>query len=179
MPRQHRRYTTRNPASLSPRHHPPHPHRRRPLRHHPRPLQTPPVRKARCYEWDSKHSPPNTAEPLRSYFVVVLKGDGLRPNAPDGTLKLIQKGCKMNELRYRRLNVALSLSLFVGYSTARHSGTLVTGLAAFVGFLVFSSLVLFIVSSSSTLHEAIARCWCNYIRRLQGEMRGNRRLLRA
>jgi hypothetical protein len=68
----------------------------------------------------------------------------------------------MNELRYRRLNVALSLSLFVGYSTARHSGTLVTGLAAFVGFLVFSSLVLFIVSSSSTLHEAIATSLCGY-----------------
>jgi hypothetical protein len=29
-------------------------------------------------------------------------------------------------------------------------------LAAFVGFLIFSSLVLFIVSSSSTMHEAIA-----------------------
>jgi sugar phosphate permease len=62
----------------------------------------------------------------------------------------------MDEHRYRRLNVALSLSLFVGYLTTRHSGTLVTGLAAFFGFLIFSSLVLFIVSSSSTLHEAIA-----------------------
>jgi hypothetical protein len=57
--------------------------------------------------------------------------------------------------RYRRLNVALSLSLFVGCLTSRLSGTLVSGLAAFVGFLIFSGLVLFIVSSSSTMHEAI------------------------
>jgi hypothetical protein len=62
----------------------------------------------------------------------------------------------MDVHRYRRLNVALSLSLFVGCLTSRCSGTLVSGLAAFVGFLIFSSLVLFIVSSSSALHEAIA-----------------------
>ena len=43
MPRQHRRHSTRDPASLPPRHPPPNPHRRRPLRHHPRPLQTPPL----------------------------------------------------------------------------------------------------------------------------------------
>jgi hypothetical protein len=62
----------------------------------------------------------------------------------------------MDVHRYRRLNVALSLSLFIGCLTSRCSGTLVSGLAAFVGFLIFSSLVLFIVSSSSTMHEAIA-----------------------
>jgi hypothetical protein len=62
---------------------------------------------------------------------------------------------QMDLLRYQRLNVALSLSLFVGCLTSRWSGTLVSGLAAFVGFLIFSSLVLFIVSSSSTMHEAI------------------------
>jgi hypothetical protein len=62
----------------------------------------------------------------------------------------------MDTHRYRRLNVALSLSLFVGCLTSRCSGTLVSGLTAFFGFLIFSSLVLFIVSSSSTLHEAIA-----------------------
>lgn len=62
----------------------------------------------------------------------------------------------MDTQRYRRLNVALSLSLFIGCLTGRCSGTLVSGLAAFVGFLIFSSLVLFIVSSSSTMHEAIA-----------------------
>ena len=62
----------------------------------------------------------------------------------------------MDTHRYRRLNVALSLSLFVGCLTSRCSGTLVSGLAAFVGFLIFSSLVLFIVSSSSTMFEAIA-----------------------
>ncbi len=62
----------------------------------------------------------------------------------------------MDSHRYRRLNVALSLSLFVGCLTSRCSGTLVSGLAAFVGFLIFSSLVLFIVSSSSTMYEAIA-----------------------
>ena len=57
--------------------------------------------------------------------------------------------------RYRRLHVALSLSLFIGCLTSRLSGTLTSGLAAFLGFLVFSSLVFFIVSSSSTLHDAI------------------------
>jgi endonuclease/exonuclease/phosphatase (EEP) superfamily protein YafD len=62
----------------------------------------------------------------------------------------------MDTHRYRRLNVALSLSLFVGCLTSRCSGTLVSGLAAFVGFLIFSSLVLFIVGSSSTIYEAIA-----------------------
>lgn len=62
----------------------------------------------------------------------------------------------MDTHRYRRLNVALSLSLFVGCLTSRCSGNLVSGLAAFAGFLIFSSLVLFIVSSSSTMHEAIA-----------------------
>jgi len=62
----------------------------------------------------------------------------------------------MDEYRYRRLNVALSLSLFVGFLTTRFSGTLYDGLAAFVGFLIFSSLVLFIVSSSSTMYEVIA-----------------------
>ena len=62
----------------------------------------------------------------------------------------------MDAHRHRRLNVALSLSLFVGCLTSRCSGTLVSGLAAFVGFLIFSSLVLFIVSSSSTMYEAIA-----------------------
>ena len=62
----------------------------------------------------------------------------------------------MDAHRYRRLNVALSLSLFVGCLTSRCSGTLVSGLAAFAAFLIFSSLVLFIVSSSSTMHEAIA-----------------------
>lgn len=58
--------------------------------------------------------------------------------------------------RYRRLNDALSLSLFVGYLTSRCSGTLVSGLTAFVGFMIFSSLVLFIASSSSAIYEAIA-----------------------
>jgi hypothetical protein len=62
----------------------------------------------------------------------------------------------MDAHRYRRLNVALSLSLFVACLTSRWSGTLVSGLAAFLGFLIFSSLVLFIVSSSSTMFEAIA-----------------------
>jgi hypothetical protein len=62
----------------------------------------------------------------------------------------------MNAHRYQRLNVALSLSLFVGCLTSRFSGTLSSGLAAFVGFLIFSSLVFFIVSSSSTMYEAIA-----------------------
>jgi len=62
----------------------------------------------------------------------------------------------MDEHRYRRLNVALSLSLFVGCLTARCSGTLGGGFAAFAGFLIFSSLVLFIVSSSSTMYEEIA-----------------------
>lgn len=57
--------------------------------------------------------------------------------------------------RYRRLHVALSLSLFIGCLTSRLSGTLASGLAAFFGFLIFFSLVFFIVSSSSTLHEAI------------------------
>ena len=62
----------------------------------------------------------------------------------------------MNVHRYRRLNVALSLSLFVGYLTSRCSGTLVSGLAVFVGFLIFSGLVFFIVSSSTAMYEAIA-----------------------
>jgi hypothetical protein len=62
----------------------------------------------------------------------------------------------MDAHRYRRLNVALSLSLFVGCLTSRCSGTLLSGLAAFVGFMIFSGLVLFIVSSSSTMYEAIA-----------------------
>ncbi|ADV84049.1 hypothetical protein [Terriglobus saanensis] len=57
--------------------------------------------------------------------------------------------------RYRRLHVALSLSLFVACLTGRCSGALVSGLTAFAGFLIFSCLVLFIVSSSSALHEAI------------------------
>ena len=43
MPGQHRRHTTRNPASLPSRHHPSHPHRRGPLRHHPHSLQAPPL----------------------------------------------------------------------------------------------------------------------------------------
>jgi len=62
----------------------------------------------------------------------------------------------MDTHRYRRLNVALSLSLFIGCLTSRWSGTLASGLTAFVGFLIFSSLVLFIVSSSSTIYEEIA-----------------------
>jgi p-aminobenzoyl-glutamate transporter AbgT len=62
----------------------------------------------------------------------------------------------MDGHRYRRLHAALSLSLFVGCLTSRHSGTLTSGLAALIGFLIFSSLVLFIVSSSSSMHEAIA-----------------------
>ena len=61
----------------------------------------------------------------------------------------------MDLLRYRRLNVALSMSLFVGCLTSRWSGTPASGVAAFAGFLIFSSLVLFIVSSSSTMYEAI------------------------
>jgi hypothetical protein len=62
----------------------------------------------------------------------------------------------MDAHRYRRLNVALSLSLFVGCLTGRCSGALISGLASFVGFMIFSSLVLFIVSSSSTMYEVIA-----------------------
>jgi hypothetical protein len=62
----------------------------------------------------------------------------------------------MDIYRYQRLHVALSLSLFVGCLTSRCSGTLTSGLAAFAGFLIFSSLVLFIVGSSSTMYEAIA-----------------------
>jgi hypothetical protein len=62
----------------------------------------------------------------------------------------------MDAHRYRRLHVALSFSLFVGCITSRCSGTLVSGLAAFVGFLIFSGLVFFIVSSSTTMYEAIA-----------------------
>ena len=62
----------------------------------------------------------------------------------------------MDVHRYQRLHVALSLSLFLGCLTSRCSGTLASGLAAFAGFLIFSSLVLFIVGSSSTMHEAIA-----------------------
>ena len=62
----------------------------------------------------------------------------------------------MDAHRYRRLHVALSFSLFVGCITSRCSGTLVSGLAAFVGFLIFSGLVFFIVSSSTTIYEAIA-----------------------
>jgi hypothetical protein len=62
----------------------------------------------------------------------------------------------MDARRYQRLNVALSLSLFVACLTSRFSGTLVSGLAAFAGFLIFSSLVFFIVSSSSMIDEAIA-----------------------
>lgn len=61
----------------------------------------------------------------------------------------------MDQQRYRRLQAALSLSLFVGCFTSRCSGTLVSGLAAFAGLVVFASLVLFIVSSSSAIHEAI------------------------
>ena len=61
----------------------------------------------------------------------------------------------MDAHRYRRLHVALSFSLFIGCITSRCSGTLVSGLAAFAGFLIFSGLVFFIVSSSSTMHEAI------------------------
>jgi hypothetical protein len=57
--------------------------------------------------------------------------------------------------RYRRLHAALSLSLFVACLTGRCSGVLVSGLAAFAGFLIFSCMVLFVVSSSSALHEAI------------------------
>ena len=41
MPRQHRHDPTRNPASIPPRHHPAHPHRRRLIRHNPRSFQTP------------------------------------------------------------------------------------------------------------------------------------------
>lgn len=64
----------------------------------------------------------------------------------------------MDAHRYRQLDVALSLSLFVGYLTSRSpgTGTLVSGLAAFFGFLIFSSLVFFLVSSSSATYEAIA-----------------------
>lgn len=57
--------------------------------------------------------------------------------------------------RYRRLHIALSLSLFLGYLTSRWSGTPVSGLAGFLGILIFSSLVLFLVSSSSAMYEAI------------------------
>ena len=57
--------------------------------------------------------------------------------------------------RYRRLHVALNLSLFLGYLTSRWSGTHVSGLAAFLGILIFSSLVLFLVGSSSAIYEAI------------------------
>src|SRR5882762_4793569 len=62
----------------------------------------------------------------------------------------------METHRYRQLNVALSFSLFVGCLTSRDSGTLVNGLAALVGFLIFSSLVFFLASSSSAMYEAIA-----------------------
>jgi hypothetical protein len=62
----------------------------------------------------------------------------------------------MDVHRYQRLHVALSLSLFVGCLTSRCSGTLASGVAAFAGFLIFSSLVLFIVGSSSTMYETIA-----------------------
>jgi hypothetical protein len=62
----------------------------------------------------------------------------------------------MNLHRYRRLHTALSLSVFVGYLTSRHSGTVLSGLIAFAAVLIFSSLVLFVVSSSSTIHESVA-----------------------
>lgn len=58
--------------------------------------------------------------------------------------------------RYQRLHVALALSVFVGTFTARTSGAITHALAAGAGFLVFCSLVLFIVGSSSTIHEALA-----------------------
>jgi len=61
----------------------------------------------------------------------------------------------MDVQRYRRLHVALSLSLFVGCLTSRHSGTMVGGLATVAGVLIFSSLVVFLVGSSSSIHEAI------------------------
>jgi len=67
----------------------------------------------------------------------------------------------MDSHRYRRLHVALSLSLFVGCLTSRFSESAVSGLVAFAGFLIFSSLVLFVVSSSSSIHEAIATSLSN------------------
>jgi hypothetical protein len=36
-------------------------------------------------------------------------------------------------------------------------------MAAFIGFLIFSSLVLFIVSSSSSIHEAVAASLNSFI----------------
>jgi len=67
----------------------------------------------------------------------------------------------MDAHRYRRLHAALSLSLFVGYLTSRFSESAVSVLVAIAGFLIFSSLVLFIVSSSSSIHEAIATSLSN------------------
>src|SRR5271154_3585906 len=47
MPGQHRRNPTKNPGRLPPCHHPAHPHCRRPLRHYPCSLQTPPLTSSR------------------------------------------------------------------------------------------------------------------------------------
>jgi len=62
----------------------------------------------------------------------------------------------MDVHRYRRLNVVLSFSLFAGCLTNRCSGHETGGLAAFAGLLVFSSLILFLVSSSSAIYETIS-----------------------
>lgn len=62
----------------------------------------------------------------------------------------------MDRQRYRRLNLAVSFSLFIGCVTSRCSGAMLSGFVAAVGFLVFVSLVFFLVDSSPKLFEAIA-----------------------
>lgn len=62
----------------------------------------------------------------------------------------------MNAHRYRRLSAALSLSLFLASLTGRLHGSAASGIAVFFGVLVFSALLLFLVTSSSSVHEAIA-----------------------
>jgi len=62
----------------------------------------------------------------------------------------------MGGQRYRRLNLALSFSLFIGCVTSRCSGAMLSGFVAVAGFLIFAGLVFFLVDSSPKLFEAIA-----------------------
>ncbi|MEK6397248.1 MAG: hypothetical protein V4734_04115, partial [Terriglobus sp.] len=70
----------------------------------------------------------------------------------------------MDALQYRRLSVALSISMFVAYLTSRFSDTPGHGLIAVLGLLAFSCIAFFVVTSSSSLYIAIATSLNTWVR---------------
>lgn len=90
----------------------------------------------------------------------------------------------MNVHRYRRLSAALSLSLFLASLTSRLHGSAGSGLTEFFGVLVFSALLLFLVTSSSSIHEGIAATLnlclrCLYVPQMHSRLPGRVAVIRV